>query len=125
MSVVAKMIDEKRYVLLNIDGRVKISDLEQSRTILKSTLHESNGYMKILVDIRNASLAVSTIDIHQFISSHKDELPSGCLIAMIMRPKDWDTAIFAEDVAHNRSIHLRVFRNDIHSYDWLGISDKY
>ena len=77
MPLVAKMLDEKRYVRLDFDGRVSISELEQSRTILKSTLHESNGYRKILVDMQKASLVVSIIDILRFVSSYKDELPEG------------------------------------------------
>ena len=121
MTFVAKIIDEKRYVRLDFDGTVTISELEQSRTILKSTLHESNGYKKIFVDLQKASLAVSTIDIRRFVSSHKNELPAGCMIAVFVHSKDWDAAQFTEDVAYIHGVFLRVFRNELHAYNWLEV----
>lgn len=122
MPFVAKMIDEKRYVLLDFDGRVTISELEQSRTILESTLHESNGYKKTLVDLRKAALVISTVDIQRFVLSHKDGLPAGCMIAVVVHSAAWDTALFAEDTAYMHCVLLRVFRNHHQAYTWLGIS---
>jgi hypothetical protein len=122
MPFVAKMIDEKKCMLLDFDGRVTISELEQSRTILKSTLHESKGYKNILVDMRKASLVVSTIDIQRFVSLHRDELPLGCMIAVVVPSADWDTALFAEDAAYIHGVLLRVFQNHHQAYTWLGIS---
>jgi hypothetical protein len=122
MPFVAKMIDEKRYVLLDFDGRVSISEIEKSRMILKSTLHESNGYRKILVDMQKASLVVSVIDIQRFVSSYKDELPEGCMIAVVVPSAAWDTALLAEDAAFIHGVLLRVFRNHHQAYTWLGIS---
>jgi len=125
MSFVAEKVDEKRYVLLDFECSVTISELEQSRTAIKGLLRESSGYRKILVDMRKVSLAVSTIDVHRFVASHKDELPAGCLIAVIVDPKDWEIAIFSENVAHMRGVYLRAFRDALQARNWLGISDPY
>jgi|GEM_PF-1611349 len=125
MSFVAERVDDKRYVLLDFKGSVTISELEQSRAATKGILRESNGYMKILVDMREVSFAVSTVDVHRFVASHKDELPAGCLIAVIVDPKNWETAIFSENVAHMRGVYLRAFQDNLQALNWLGISDKY
>jgi len=125
MSFVAEKVADRQYVLLAFEGTVTISELEQSRATVKDILRESIGYKKILVDMREVSFAVSTIDIHRFVSSHKDELPASCQMAVIVHPRDWETAIFAENVAHMRSVYMRAFRDDLHARHWLGISDKY
>ena len=125
MPFVAENREDKRYVLLDFEGSVTMSELEQSRTALKAILHGTSGYKKVLVDMQKISHSVSTIDIHKFVSSHKNELPPGFLIAIIVHPKDWADAMFAENVAHNRGVFLRVFQNDLHARAWLGISDKY
>lgn len=123
MTFVLEKMEGRRCVRLEFDGRVTISDLEQSRTILKDILRESEGTRKVLVDMRKASLDVSTIDVHQFVSSHRNELPADLLIAVIVQPKDWAISIFAENVAHNRMTYMRVFRDDLHACAWLGIHD--
>jgi hypothetical protein len=125
MPFVAEKREDKRYVLLDFKGGVTISELELSRTALKAILHETNGYKKVLVDMQNISCSLSAIDIHNFVSAHKNELPLGFLIAVIVHPKNWDAAIFAENVAHNRGVFMRVFRDDLHARAWLGVSDQY
>jgi hypothetical protein len=124
MSFVVKKEDEKRYVLLDFEGDVTISELEQSRAAIKNVFKESKVLKEILVDMQKASLAVSTTEIHQFVSSHRDELPPGCLIAVIVHPNDWATALFAETVAYNQGIYMRVFENELHAHAWLGITDQ-
>ena len=124
MAFVMEKIEDRRHVRLEFEGRVTILKLEQDRTVLKSILHESDGYRKALVDMRKAFLAVSTIDFHRFISSYRNELPAGFQIAVIVQPGDWTAATFAENVACNRGIYMRMFRNDLHARAWLGISDN-
>ena len=124
MSFSTKKVGEKQYVLLTFEGDVTIMELEESRTAIKNILLESVEFKKILVDMQRASLAVSIIGIHKFVSSHRDELPPGCLIAVIVHPNDWANAFFAETVANNRGVCMKAFRNDLHAYAWLEISDK-
>lgn len=123
MTYVLETDEGGRYVRLEFDGRVTISDLEQSRKVLKDVLRESGGTRKVLVDMRKASLSVSTIDVHQFVASHRNELPAHVLIAVLVQSKDWSIAIFAENVAHNRSTSMRVFREEVHARAWLGTSE--
>jgi hypothetical protein len=124
MSFVAEKVDDKRYLLIEFEGDVTISELEESGAAIKGILQESGKLKEILVDMQKASLAVSTTEIHQFVSSHRDELPPGCLIAVIVHPNDWATALFAETVAYNRGIYMRVFQDNLHAYAWLGITDR-
>ncbi|HET6489120.1 MAG TPA: hypothetical protein VFG28_05105 [Syntrophales bacterium] len=125
MSFVVQKKDEKRYALLAFKGGVTISELEESRRALKDIALASNGYRKIIVDMQEASLAASTLDIHQFFASNKVEPPTACLIAVVVNPNNWADALFAENVARNHGICLRVFRNDFHARAWLGISDSH
>ena len=123
MPFIVEKVEDEQYVSLEFTDILTISMLEQSRSALKVILSSPHAYRKILVDMQKVVLAVRDYDILQFVSSHKDELPAGCLIAVIVQPRDWDTAIFAETVAHNRGIYMRVFRNELHARAWLGISD--
>jgi hypothetical protein len=124
MSFIARKEDDKRYLLIEFEGDVTISELEESRAAIKNILQESRKFKEILVDMQKASLAVSTNDIHQFVSSLRDEFSPGCLIAVIVHPNDWATSLFAESVAYNRGIYMRVFQNNLHAYAWLGITDR-
>ncbi len=123
MTYVLEKEADGRYVRLDFDGRVTISDLEQSRKVLRNVLRESDGTRKVLVDMRKASLSVSTIDVHQFAASHRHELPAGVWIAVLVQSKDWSIAIFAENVANNRSTSMRAFRDEVQARAWLGMSD--
>lgn len=123
MRYVLEQMADGRCIRFEFDGRVTISDLEQSRRVLKDILRESDGTRKVLVDMQNASLEVSTIDIHQFVASHRDELPADLCVALLVQSKDWSNAIFAENVAYNRSLCLRAFRDDLQARAWLGMSD--
>lgn len=123
MTYVLEKEADGRYVRLDFDGRVTISDLEQSRKVLRNVLRESDGTRKVLVDMRKASLSVSTIDVHQFVASHRNELPAHVLIAVLVQSKDWSIAIFAENVANNRSTSMRAFRDEVQARAWLGMSD--
>jgi len=123
MTCVLEKAEGGGCIRLEFDGRVAISDLEQSRKVLKDILRGSDGTRSVLVDMRSASLEVSTIDVHQFVASHRDELPADLRIAVLVDSKDWSIAIFAENVAQNRSTSLRAFRDESHARAWLGMGD--
>lgn len=123
MTYVLEQAEGGRCIRLEFDGRVAISDLEQSRKVLKDVLRGSDGTRSVLVDMRNASLEVSTIDVHQFVASHRNELPADLRIAVLVDSKDWSVAIFAENVAQNRSTSLRAFRDEPHARAWLDTKD--
>ena len=123
MTYVLEQMEDGRCIRLEFDGRVAISDLEQSRKVLKDVLRGSDGTRNVLVDMRNASLEVSTIDVHQFVASHRNELPADRRIAGLVDSKDWSIAIFAENVAHNRSTYLRAFRDEPYARAWLVMGD--
>ena len=124
MAFFLEKAEDRRYLRLTFEGSVTIKELVQSQTALKMSLSESDGYKKALVDMRKAPSALSGIDIHQFVSTHKKELPPGFLIAVIVEPDNWAAAIFAENIAQNRGIYMRVFRDEMHAFAWLGISDE-
>jgi hypothetical protein len=123
MTYVLEKAEDGRCIRIEFDGRVAISDLEQSRKVLKDVLRGSDGTRSVLVDMRNASLEVSTIDVHQFVASHRNELPADLRIAVLVDSKDWSIAIFAENVAQNRSTSLRAFRDEPRARAWLGMGD--
>ena len=123
MTIVLEKEIGRQYVRLEFEGSVPIGKLEQSRVALKNILRESGGYSKALVDARRSSVALSIPDIYHFVSSHGAELPPGLRLAVIVKQEDWAAASFAEDVARNRGIHMKVFREDLHARAWLGMSD--
>ncbi|OPY93252.1 MAG: hypothetical protein A4E73_00308 [Syntrophaceae bacterium PtaU1.Bin231] len=123
MTYVLEQAEGGRCIRLAFDGRVAIADLEQSRKDLKDVLRGSKGTRNVLVDMRKAALKVSTIDVHQFVASHRDELPADLRIAVLVDSQDWSIAIFAENVAHNRGTSLRAFRDETRARAWLEMND--
>ncbi len=123
MPFIVEKVENEKYVRLEFTDILTVSMLEQSRSALKVILYSSHSYRKLLVDMQKIILAVRDIDIFNFVSSHKEELPAGCRIAVIVHPRYWDKAIFAETVAFNRSIYMKVFQNELQARAWLKISD--
>lgn len=111
---------DRRFVRLEIDGRMTISDLVESRKALISALHNCTRD-KVLIDARKGDLDISTDETRQFASSPGQKLFNGLKVAVIVQLQDWEIATAVEKIVNNSSIRMRVFRDEIYACAWLGI----
>ena len=124
MAFSARKVEQEQYVRIECEGRVTIREIEEGRAALKVALDKAAGYDKVLVDMRKASLGVSGIDIQQFAPARGGKPPSGVCIAVLVQLEDWDNAVFAQTVARNHGICMRVFLDDVYARSWLKNSDR-
>ena len=75
----------------------------------------------MLIDVRAGRLDGSTLDAFDVITAHLQQLPTALRIAGVLSAEDavLPTARFAENVAYNRGIPLRVFTEVQSAKDWL------
>lgn len=79
------------------------------------------GLLRILVDVSQTNHDDSTLDLMEFNASHYDVFPLGTQIAVV-GPSDPDMqeiAQFAETVALNRGIAMRIFHRYDDAMNWL------
>lgn len=113
---------DRQFVRLEIDGRITISDLVESRKALISALHNCTRD-KVLIDARKGDLDISTDETRQLASSPGQKLFNGLKVAVIVQLQDWEIATTVEKIVNNSnsSIRMRVFRDEIYACAWLGI----
>ena len=75
----------------------------------------------ILLDARRATLNASTMDVFQIVTAHAALFPSELKTAAILSPQTaaLPDARFADNLAHNRGIALRVFTDMQEAATWL------
>jgi hypothetical protein len=79
----------------------------------------------ILIDIRNAIVHASVMEIYQFTESSLEMFPLGFRYAIVYSEKTMsdEDAIFGETVARNRGAQVQVFRDVSKAKKWLAISE--
>ena len=88
---------------------------------MKAAIMFEQGLRRVLVDIREAAIDDSAVDLLEFNSSHYDVLPRGCRIGVVahLDATSAPACRFAETVAFNRGIAMRVFTDDEEALAWL------
>jgi len=79
------------------------------------------GLTGVLIDIREAEIDVSTLDIFDVTKAHATLFPTNIKHAMVYRPDEntLQDANFFENVASNRSVQARAFTDLETAMDWL------
>jgi hypothetical protein len=87
---------------------------------------KERGIRRVLVDIRNAGLHVSTNDIFQFASSLVDVCSRDTRPAIVFSPETYapEDARFTENVAVNRGVLLKTFTELSDARDWLLAEER-
>jgi hypothetical protein len=119
LAFIIREMNEEQLVLLLFQGELTVSELVKSRKAIKLYLKEPPRW-KVLVDLQNVSNALRTADIHEFVSSHHKTFTVSLRIALIVNPRDWNYAIFAENVANNNGIRMRAFKSSAQAKQWLA-----
>jgi hypothetical protein len=88
-----------------------------------SVITKESGICLILVDLRNAEVQMSTMDIFAVNASHAEVLPGPMRHAILRAPdlplREAEDAEFAETVAFNNGVDVRFFTEHAEAIQWL------
>jgi hypothetical protein len=85
------------------------------------------GILRVLVDIRSATVSACLIDIFDFVVSAVHLLPRSTKYAVVFSPNTFSpkNAGFAEDVGVNRGLNIKMFTQIDEARKWLlGVDGK-
>lgn len=116
------MKSERGIVWVRHTGELRV---DEAKTARKETgiLVAEHGVHKVLVDLREATLSQTTMDLYDFGSSYGDVFPQDTRVAVVYSPEKTsssDDAEFAENVARNRGALVRMFTEMGEAIDWLS-----
>jgi hypothetical protein len=86
-----------------------------------SRIVEGNGIKRILIDVRKSGVRMSTVEIFDLHDLHQHEFSKDTKHALLYSPANIARADvqFAENVAVNRGIYLKVFTDIESAKRWL------
>ena len=115
---------ENTILIMEVRGTLSIHDMRGVRAE-SADLTAEHGLSKLLVDIREAGLAITATEIFEFMASFGDLFPASTKHAVVYSPEAFDpeNAAFGEMVAANRGIPIRMFTDMDEARRWL-LSDE-
>jgi hypothetical protein len=102
-------------------GQMTIKEANESRNEAGALMAE-RGLRHVLADVSQTIHDESTVDLFEFNSTHYDVLPQGTWLAVVI-PSDKSkraSAEFAETVAVNRGIAMKIFLDRDDALSWLA-----
>jgi hypothetical protein len=102
-------------------GRMTIKEATASRNEAGETMAE-RGLSNVLADVSRTEHDRTTLDLFEFNASHYDVFPSGSRLAVVIPPDpvNAEPAHFAETVAVNRGIAMKIFLSYDEAFAWLA-----
>ena len=102
------------------EGPVDIDEMCAAREETAQHLTD-NKFKRVFVDIRNATLNPTTMELFGFNASYHDLLPLGVRIAIVYSSEsaNREDILFVETVARNRRTLLKIFTDRDEALDWL------
>jgi len=101
-------------------GRMTITEATESRTEAAAIMAD-RGLRLILADVSDTDHDETTLDLFNFNASHYDVFPPSTRLAVVIPPDPLkaNSAQFAETVAVNRGIKMKIFLGKDDAMDWL------
>jgi hypothetical protein len=112
---------EEEYVLLRHEGTLTIDELYAGRIEARDLL-EKNRWKRLLVDLSQASIGIRLLDLFSFTVSHGETFPRHLVIAVVGNQESKKDTEFAETVARNRGLRMKVFHDCDQARAWLMVS---
>lgn len=112
-------------VVVTHSGRMTIVEATESRTEAAAIMKEQ-GLDLILADVSHTDHDQTTMDLFEFNASHYDVFPADSRLAVVIPsdPNQTQSARFAESVALNRGIRMRIFLTSDDALRWLTSPDR-
>jgi hypothetical protein len=123
MPVNIKVIRPKDFIKTTVTGVLDLAVSRQTLVDIASEI-EKPGEYEILVDIRNAGAALSTVDIFELgkaLATYPSLLRSK--IALLTSMRDMKQAEFFETTTTNRGFHVRMFTDFEEAITWLVMQE--
>ena len=115
-----RVLDDDGIVEIVHTGRMTIVEATESRTEAAAIMFDRDLTL-ILADVSQTDHDENTGDLLEFNSSHYDVFPAGSRLAVVIPadPSKAESARFAETVAVNRGILMRIFLDREEALEWL------
>ncbi len=86
-----------------------------------ATIVREKGLERLLVDLLQAEVLGTTMELYEFVQSDLEVWPLGIRYAFVSQPMNWDPddVTFSENVAVNRGLDRKSFTSRDEAIDWL------
>jgi hypothetical protein len=120
MSYEISDVEEQGFVRVVYDGELDLDELVRSRSESMVAM-QAKGLRRVLVEMGGAVDRLSTADRYEFVSSHGSVVPPATRIAVVANDRNLHLPDrnLIENVARNRGIDLRLFREVREARSWL------
>ena len=111
----------KDIVFMTFSGDVSKQEAIDPR--LEASKHHRQGIARgFLVDVRNAQIHMSTIELYDFFTTLQEMFAPGTKHAVVYSPEtnDLSDIAFGENVSANRGIMLKMFSQKDEAMTWLS-----
>jgi hypothetical protein len=122
MPSLVRVCDTEQWVEIIHDGVLTLGGLTDARARAADMMVKT-GLSRLLVDRRAADMTtLSVVDTYEFNTTHQSVFPflGQLRIAVIIVRGQAEKALFAETVARNQGINLRVFEDATEARQWLA-----
>lgn len=121
MSYTIEIDEKENLIYLTLKGLISLKAGIASRKELAQFVKKT-GIKKVIVDQSEGRVDVTISELFEFHSSHNEVLPNQIKIAIIVSKEEIaDNMKFAENVAINRGIDIKVFTSVNEGIKWLNI----
>lgn len=124
MNITIEFNEEKKVIIGRITGTMTKQYLRKYTLEMEQQIHQKETKL-ILSDYREARFPLSMIDVFNLPDRHNLLLKTlGSNVhsykrALVFDQKDFEMAIFFENVAVNRGHHVKVFLDEAEALAWL------
>ena len=118
MTHTVEIIDDAEYVRVVFAGEVTREEHESGRYDAIRAL-TSNGWSRLLVDVRQIDAKMSLSDDFEFTDEHQSTPIHYARTAVVYRAEESERFSFIENVAVNRGEDMKVFTDPEEAISWL------
>ena len=107
--------------LLRVKATGHDENLEQVQeyglAVMRAALE--NNCTKIICDESDLEYSLGTFDIFELVKSLSEVVPKVVKVALIYKPTQFDDVKFWENVAVNRGVQVRIFKDQASAEKWI------
>ena len=120
MSINFAMSDEDKYLKVVSVGECENLDQLKEYVLAIHNATVSSGKKRVLVDETQLEYKLSTLDSYSSGCFASSIDPKPKMIAVICKPEGWNDTKFWENVAVNRGVPVKVFRDQDSAEKWIA-----
>lgn len=104
----------------SVHGVLDANDFFRLREAIRQDLDSQGGH-SLLLDLQDAVLQMTTLDVFAIASSNPDVFPAGMTFGLLLGPTTLPLADarFLENVMVNRGAHAKCFTDEAVAWEWM------